>query len=247
MMPPRSKALITGLLAVLGVVQAADDDPFFPKPSYFKKYFAQPVTQVELQLPVKLEDYRVDDRLELSLKGYLELVMANNADISIQRLSVVSNRNAITRAFGVFDPVASASFQSTRALSQSINATTAAQTLNQLSHPFSMGVSQVLPTGTQYNINFSDFKSSSNSTFATFNPAYSSSLNIQFSQPLLRGRGSYFAKLPITIARSRLRGAEYNFEDQLSQSIATAELAYWAVVEARENVRVAEESLKLAD
>src|SRR5260370_41692835 len=121
MMPPRSKALITGLLAVLGVVQAADDDPFFPKPSYFKKYFAQPVTQVELQLPVKLEDYRADDRLELSLKGHLELVMANNADIRIQRLSVVSNRNAITQAFGAFHPVASARLQLPRAASPSLH------------------------------------------------------------------------------------------------------------------------------
>ncbi len=246
-MPPRSQVLATGLLVLLGVAQAADDDPFFPKPSYFKKYFAQPVTQVELQLPVKLEDYLVDERLELSLKSYLELVMANNADISIERLSVVSSRNAITRAFGAFDPLATASFQSTRALSQSINATSGASTLNQLSQPFSMGVTQLLPTGTQYSIGFSDFKNSSNSTFATINPSYSSSLNIQFTQPLLRGRGSYLTKLPITIARSRLRGVEYNFEDQLSQSITNAELAYWAVVEARENVRVAEESLKLAD
>src|SRR5260370_7010170 len=105
MMSPRSKALITGLLAVLGVVQAADDDPFFPKPSYFKKYFAQPVTQVELQLPVKLEDYLVDERLELSLKSYLELVMANNADISIERLSVVSTRNATPSPSGASHPL----------------------------------------------------------------------------------------------------------------------------------------------
>src|SRR5437764_10138543 len=130
-MPPGLKVLIPALLALAGLVQAGDDDPFFPKPSYFKKYFAQPITQVELQLPVKLEDSLVDERLELSLKAYLELVLANNADISIQRLSVVSNRNAIMRAFGAFDPVASAGFQATRQLSQSINATSGAPTLNQ--------------------------------------------------------------------------------------------------------------------
>jgi len=246
-MPAPFKALGVAFFGFLSLAQAADDHPFFPKPSYFRKYFARPVTQVELQPPVRLEDYLTDGKLELSLKSYLGLVMANNADISIQRLTVVLNRNAITRAFGVFDPLATANFSTTRTLSQSITATQGAPTLNQLSQPLSFGVSQLLPTGTQYNVSFSDFKNSSNSTFATINPAYSSSLNLQFTQPLLRGRGAYVTKLPLMIARSRLRGAEYSFADQLMQLVTAAELAYWAVVEARENVRVAEEGLKLAD
>ena len=40
--------------------------------------------------------------------------MANNTDISVQKLSVEVFRNAILRAFSVFDPLLSASFNATR-------------------------------------------------------------------------------------------------------------------------------------
>jgi len=45
----------------------------FPKPSYFRETFARPVTRVELQPPVHLSDFVIEDKegkkLELSLKS----------------------------------------------------------------------------------------------------------------------------------------------------------------------------------
>ena len=46
------------------------------------------MTHVELQPPARLADFVQDGKLELSLRAYLELVMANNTDIAIQKLSV---------------------------------------------------------------------------------------------------------------------------------------------------------------
>lgn len=235
------------VLAAAATACAADQDPFFPKPSYFRKYFARTVTRVELAPPAKFEDYTIDGKLELSLKAYLSLVMANNPNVSIQRLNLTLNEDSILRAFGQFDPVATASFTSTRALSAGTSALSGGATLNQLSQPFNLGVTQTLETGTRYTISFSDFKSSTNSAFVTVNPTYNSTFNLSFSQPLLQGRGAYVTRLPLMIARSRLRGAQYNLEDQVIQILTSAEQAYWAVVGARENVRVAEENFKLAD
>ena len=241
------KTAALGVLIFAGVARAADDYPFFPKPSYFKKYLGRVVTKVELAPPARLDDFAVDGRLELSLKGYLELVLANNPNVGIQRLNVELFNDAITRAFGAFDPQASASFQATRQLSAGTTALSGAATLNQLSQPLSLGVTQTLQTGTQVSIGFSDFKSSTNNAFATINPTFNSNLNLSFTQPLLRGRGSYVTRLPIMMARSRLRGAQYTLEDQVIQIVMSAEQAYWTVVGARENVRVAESGLKLAD
>ena len=120
-------------------------------------------------------------------------------------------------------------------------------TLNQLSQPLQLQYSQLLQTGTQYNITFLGTKTSSNSSFSTFNPQLTSSLNFNMAQPLLRGRGMYITRLPISIAKSKLRSADYAFQDQLIQLVAAAENAYWDVVSARETLRVQEESLKLAD
>lgn len=241
------RAITIGVLIGSVAACAADQDPYFPKPSYFKKYFARVVTKVELVPPAHLEDYVVDGRLELSLKSYLDLVMANNTSISLQRLSVVMYQDAIMRAFGQFDPVANASFSATRTLSETTTATAGAPTLNTLSQPLTFGVTQTLETGTQYNVNFSDLKTSSNSEFATVNPAYNSALSFSVTQPLLRGRGAYVTRLPLMIARGNLRQQQESVEDQITQLVMQAEQAYWQVVGARENVGVAESSLKLAD
>src|SRR5262249_51101904 len=154
----------------------------------------------------KLADYVIEGRIELSLKAYLELVMANNTDIKVQRLSVQFNRDAITRAIGVFDPLASATFSSTRSLSASTTALSGALTTNSLQQPLGLGFQQTLSSGASYNIGFSSTKLSTNSTFATLNPSFNTGLNFSVSQPLLRGRGSAITTLPIVIARSQLRG-----------------------------------------
>jgi outer membrane protein TolC len=242
-----TRALALSLLICSGLAPAADQDPYFPKPSYFRKYFARVITKVDLEPPVHLEDYVVEGRLELSLKSYLDLVMANNPNISLQRMSVVTSQDAITRAFGQFDPTALASFSATRTLSETTSATAGASTLNTLSQPLTFGVTQTLQTGTQYNVNFADYKTSSNSLFATVNPAYNSALSFSVSQPLLRGRGAYVTRLPLMIARGNLKQAQLSIEDTVTQLVLNAEQAYWSVVGAGENVRVAESSLKLAD
>jgi outer membrane protein TolC len=226
---------------------AAQTEQFFPEPSYFKKHFAGVSTHVELEPPSKLGDYVKEGALELSLRGYLDLVMANNPDVMVQKLNLEFSRDAITRAFGIFDPLATANFSATRTVSPTGSLLQGAQTLNTLTQPFSLQYQQTLPTGGQYTILFNDFKTSTNSAFSTFNPELNSSINFAVSQPLLRGRGVYITKLPIVIARSRLSAAGYAFQDQLIQLLALAESTYWDVVAARENLRVQQESLKLAD
>jgi len=223
------------------------DAPRFPSTSWLRQHFDKPVPRVELQAPARLPDFVVNNRMELSLRSYLELVLANNTDIQIQKLTIETQRNAITRAFAIFDPVATASFRSTRAESPTNDALAGAATLNQLTQPFNLNYQQTLDTGTQYNIGFNANKSSTNSAFANFNPALTSGLTANFTQPLLRNRGTEVNRLPIVIAKTRFRSAQYNLTDQLMRLLQAAELAYWAVIEARESLKVQEQALQLFD
>ena len=106
------RTLFTGILLTAGALAQTSS---FPKPAYFREAFQKTQTTVELKDPVRLKDFVVGDKLELSLKNYLALVMSNNTDIQIQMLSLEMPKNAIQRAFGVWDPRAVASFNTTRA------------------------------------------------------------------------------------------------------------------------------------
>jgi len=223
----------------------------FPKPSYFRETFARPVTKVELKPPARLADFVVEEKegekLELSLKSYLELVMANNTDIAVTRLTVDVAQNAITRAFSRFDPFATGLFTSTRSKTPASDALQGAATLVTLSQPTLFTYNQTLSSGTNYGVSFSGLKSSTNSGFQNFNPAINSSLQFTFAQPLIRNRGTYVNRLPIMTARSRLRVTEYALRDSVMQLVENAENVYWDLVQARDNLRVQERALELAN
>lgn len=239
-----SRSFLAGLLsAAYAFGQLAS----FPKPTYFRETFARPITKVELQPPVRLPDYVEGGKLQLSLHSYLELVMANNTDIAIQRLTVDVAQNAVTRAFAVFDPLATASFTSTEQRTPSGDQLTGASTLVQLSQPANFNYSQTLPTGLEYNVNFFGQKLSTNSGYYYYNPTLNSSLGVSISQPLIKNRGEYINRLPIMVASSRLRKSHYDLKTSLLQLVSTAENAYWDVVLARESLRVAESARDLAD
>jgi outer membrane protein TolC len=219
----------------------------FPKPDYFRETFQKAKTSVELKDPVKLPDFVHDGKLELSLKDYLALVMANNTDIQMQMLSLETPKNAIMRAFATWDPIASASFNSTRSTTPASDALQGASTVVSLTQPATFQYQQLLPTGTTYTATFSAQKSTTNSGFSTFNPALNSNMQIRFSQPLLRNRGTYVNKLGLMSARSRLRVSEYNLRNNLLNMVNTAENAYWDVISARENLKVAEGGQQVAE
>jgi outer membrane protein TolC len=219
----------------------------FPQPSYFRNHFSTPPSRVSLRPPVRLPDFVVDNTLELSLRAYLDLVLVNNTDIEIQRLSVERDKYSILRAYGVFDPVLTASFNATRTKTPASDALVGANTSNTLNQPLDFSYRQQLETGTTYNVGFNGTKFSTNSAFATFNPSLTARLTFGFSQPLLRNRGRDIVRLPITIARSRMKATEFTTRDQIMRLLVTAENNYWAVINARESLRVAEENLKLTD
>jgi len=221
----------------------------FPKPNYFRETFNKPQTHVQLRDPVKLKDFVVDGKLELSLKHYLELVMANNTDIQIQLLSVETPRNAIQTALGAFDPSARASFSTTRSTtlpSSALDARNNTGPTKSLAQPYSLSYTQTLETGTQYSVTFQGSKTSNSSGFNFYNPSLTSGLNFNVNQPLLRNRGPFVNRIPIMAAQSSLKVSEYQLTSQVLSLVNTAENAYWSFISARETLLVQEKARDVA-
>jgi outer membrane protein len=232
------------LLCTFGLT--AQEAPFFPSRAYFRKTFSNPTGRVELQSPVRLADYTVTGKLELSLRSYLDLVMANNTDISIQKLSVETSRNAVLRAFGVYDPTLTiGSGYNHSAVPAADQLQGAAVSKSTTFGPLDFGYNQLLPSGTTITGRFNGQKQSSNSGFSTYNPAFISLFSAGFAQPLMRGRSPYITRLPITIAQAGVHSTELDIRSQILSLVQTAENAYWDVVGSRETLRVNEEALKM--
>ena len=222
----------------------------FPKPSYFRETFQKTRTKVELRDPVRLKDFVVDGKVELSLKNYLALVMANNTDVQLQLLTVEIPKNAIQAAFGAWDPKATASFATTRATTIPTNATTAqnASVLTKsLNQPYSLAYTQTLSTGMQYTAQFNGAKTSATNSFNNYNPALTAITRVSVTQPLIQNRGSYVNRIALMQAQVGYKASQYQETQQLLTLINTAETAYWNVISARENLKVAEAGRTNAD
>ena len=212
----------------------------FPKPSYFRETFQKTQTKVELKDPVKLKDFVVADKLELSLKHYLALVMSNNTDIQIQMLQPGDAQECHPARLGRLgspgdgavhhDPGDHPADQRPGRRRRSENVDPAADHERDAT---SAG-------GLNYTVSWGGTKTTSNSSFNNYNPALTSNLAIAFSQPLLQNRGSYVNRLNLMSARSRLKISEFGLKGQMLNLVSTAESAYWDVVSARENLKVAE-------
>ncbi|MBC8166384.1 MAG: TolC family protein [Bryobacteraceae bacterium] len=221
--------------------------PVFGTGGYFRQIFNPETPRVELRPPVRLSEFAIDNKLELSMRNFIDLVLANNTDIQVQRLSVEIPRNDILRQYSIFDPQLFASFTSARTEQPTNDVLAGATALNNLSQPLRIQANQLLPTGTIWNFSFNGVKTSTNNSFTTYNPAITTQLNFSLQQPLLRNRGTYFTKLPVTIAQSRLRQSEYDIQDRILRLVNTSELSYWDVVLAREQLKVQEQNLALTE
>ena len=219
----------------------------FPTPEYFRHIVVRPVAPTQLPAPEGLRDSVAAGKLRLTLADAIRLTLLNNTEVRINQLQYERTRFAIGRAYQPFDPALRSGFNATRSTSPTVSQLAGAPTLSDLNQQGQFSYSQTFQTGTRYDITFNMSKFATNSIFATFNPSLASSLNLAFTQPLLRNRGLFPNRAPIVIAQRNLKQSRANFEAQVNDSIARAVEQYWGVVQARENLDVLRRSLELAE
>ncbi len=240
----RSLALTLTLALIAGTAPAQFS--VFPDKDYWREQWQAPPTSVEIEPVSRLEEYVVDGKVQLSMRAYVELVMANSPDINLQKLAVYQQQNALQRALSAFDPAFTASFNANRAQTPSNDLLQGANIRSTLNQNGRASYTQTFDTGTRFTTSYISNRRSDNSSFATFNPSLTQTLQVQVSQPLLRGRGRGIQRLPFLIAESRMDLTTEQVRQQVIQLLFQAETAYWDVISQRENLQVRENNLELA-
>ncbi len=217
----------------------------FPDGTYFREQWQSAPYGVEIEAVANLQDFVVDDKLELSLRAYLELVMVNHTDVQIQKLAVLEGENAVQSAMSPFDPNLTLNFNTNRSTNPSQDVLQGGDVVSTLRQNGGFTYRQTLDTGTNYQVSFTGVKNSSSSTFRTFNPSIQDTLQFNLTQPLLRNRGRRIQRIPILIANSRFDMTRAQVLQRVIGIVAQAESLYWQVVSNRENLNVQENNLEL--
>ena len=194
----------------------------------------------------RLEESVVDGKLRLGLEDAITLALLNNSEISVDRATYDISHFAVLRAHQPFDPLVVSGFAPTRSNSPSASSLNGASTLGTLSQTTTAGYSQQLQTGTNLGVNFNTTRFTTNSTFATVNPSFTSGLAFSLSQPLWRRAWLFPNRAPLIIARRGVRQSQANFTAQVNDIVQRVINQYWDVVQARKTLEVLQKSLDLA-
>lgn len=125
------------------------------------------------------------------------------------------------------------------------NAVTAAP-LTTHSATFNTQYQQWFDLGSYFSVAWDNNRSSSNAA-NFFNPYVNSSLVVTLSQQLLAGAGRFVNRRNILIAQNNRKIADLAFAQQAITSVTNTITAYWELAYARENVKVQQQAVTVAE
>ena len=221
-------------------------------PESYSALLTQRVKSGKLSPPAHVQDYVIDGKLHLRLEDAVRLALENNSNIRIEETQVEAQKFALLGAYKPFDPLIQSSANVNRL---SYSGTTQLQgvgensnaALNTLGQSVQASYTQTFITGTNIFAGVSSNRNSTNNAFYFLNPYVSSTVTLQFTQPLLRNAGRFANTAPLIIARQALEQSRASFAAQVNDAILQVVTEYWTVVQARGSFDVEQRSLALAE
>ena len=204
----------------------------------------------KLGAPEHLRSYLVDGKLRLSLRDAVVLTLENNSFVRIQETQVEFSKFALLGTYQRFDPLLTSSYNITSATTppfSQLQGTGTAPTVNSTTQFAQFNYAQTFETGTNVQAGLNSNNNYINNSFNIFNPYISSTLNFQFTQPLLRNGWLFANRAPLMIARRNLQQTRATFAAEVNNNVLQAVAQYWTVVEAEGNLQVARSSMDAAE
>src|SRR5712671_5533412 len=248
-----------------------------PFPNLFAPYSPIKIGAPVLTNSPRIDQLIHDGKLELSMQEAVELALENSMDIVVQRYNPWFADTGILKAsaggFGGTTP--GAVFGGSSANNPLLNYDPVITTVlsfddrkspinNPLTSGTGTGVSALVPltlhtatyntqysqgfqTGTTFFTAWDNTRSSSSSRANLFNPSVQSSIFVGFQQQLLNGFGRAVNTRNIRIAKNNRKIADWAFTQQAITTVTNTITAYWELVYARENVKVQQQAVTVAE
>jgi outer membrane protein len=189
----------------------------------------------------------------LSLEAYLQRVVDYNESIQARLIGFHASRDQLRAERGVFEPAAFVSFEAidrqrpnTIELERALRSGGFFVERNQI---YSSGLEGRIPTGGRVRVG-ATLRDLSNNVQRTvlipLNSEYEGSVGVTIEQPLLKGVGAAVNLAGIRLAARASESAFQEYRRELMLVVAQAEVAYWELRLAQEQLRLADESVVLA-
>ena len=196
--------------------------------------------------------------IPLSLNDAIKRALENNNDIEIARDDVRIAETQLRALEGIFDPIFSITPQIDKRVIPVQNIFAGGGTTGSLSNT-TLTLSPTVTKqfgrgGGNYQLTFSNSRTTTTATNSTLNPFYSSNLSLGVVQPLWRNRSIDNNRRQIRIQRKRIQQSDADFRLRTIDTITRVQQAYWELVFALrdqqnqlENLNLTRENLRNVD
>jgi outer membrane protein TolC len=185
--------------------------------------------------------------LMLSLNDAIAIALQQNLGLRVERYSVEQNDYWVLANQGIFDVALRSELGAFDETTPSATDLDGADVQEQNGEQWNFGADALISTGGTFSFDWNNTRFETNSIFASLNPSYRSDVDLSFSQPLLRDFGERTTKRNLLIANTNREISHEQFEQQVVETAQAVEDAYWLLLEAQNQLLVAEEALRLAE
>ena len=207
---------------------------------------------------IRIEPYAVGEALPplepgdslfvLTLQEAIARAMESNLAIQSARLNPEIQNYALRAAEAAFRPTVSASYgysSSTRQSTSQLDGGAQTQTDRQT---FNTSLSQTMPWyGGRLSAGFNNSRTETNNSFSTRNPSYSSTLDLQYTQPLLAGFRTDNQRAALETQQIQSLITDLEVYSEIENITSDVREAYWGLRAAIEEIEIQRRNLAQAE
>lgn len=183
----------------------------------------------------------------MTLEDAVERALANNLDIATVQLTPRMQSYSLQAARAAFSPTLSGNVgynNSTRESTSQLDGGARTTTERLV---FNTSLRQAVPwQGGEIGADFNNSRTESNNAFATLNPSYSSSVSLNYTQPLLAGRKTDNQRTALHTQEIQGQIADIQVNTQISNIVDQVRIRYWNLRAAIEQIEIQRRALDQA-
>lgn len=185
--------------------------------------------------------------VRMTLQDAIDRALLSNLNIQNVRLTPVLQQFALRQARLAFNPTVSANLGYNNSTNPAVSQLDGGQTITNERFNLNTSIAQAIPWyGGRLNMNFNNSRNETNNRFATFNPSYSSSLNLSLTQPLLAGFMMDNQRASIQTQSIQTEISDLQVDAQVGAITNQVRQRYWALRASIEQIEIQRQSLAQA-
>jgi len=221
----------------LGAVAGEPDTPQEAEPS-------KPLSEDKLIEDPEPEEESLLVAVTLSIDEVSRLALENSLDIQIAQYDAYMARTSLEKEESIFDTMldAGVSYDRDKKESSSILAGTDIRQTQ-----YSLGLEKKFPTGTTANLDLDGNKYRTDSSYVSLNPYHEAEAGISLTQELGKNFFGLADRAKISVTKLDIENSDFTSLDDIENSLADVQRAYWYLVLRYEIISILEDMLERAE